>query len=267
MFGYATSETSELMPLAWSLANELIVRGTGALAAGGSPLRPDGKSQVTLRYVDGVPVGVQAIVLSWQHEPHVSLLDVRDYLLKEIVDPIIPPEQRTADCRLHLNPSGTFTTGGPKGDTGLTGRKIIVDTYGGAAPHGGGAFSGKDPSKVDRSGAYAARWVAKSIVAANLARKATVQLSYAIGISEPVSVSIDTDHTGSVPDHLLAALVRDSFDLTPAGIIHALKLRRPIYTGTSSHGHFGASRDPRIHLWEIPSKNFEELARARGLLP
>ncbi len=186
MFGYATRETPALTPLAWTLATNLIERGSRLRATGASPLRPDAKSQVTVRYAGGVPVGVQAVVLSWQHALGVELGDIRRYLEREIVDVVVPATLRTADFRLYCNPAGSWTLGGPKGDTGLTGRKIIVDTYGGACPHGGGAFSGKDPSKVDRSGAYAARWVAKHIVAAGLAARCTVQVAYAIGIAEPV---------------------------------------------------------------------------------
>ncbi len=250
MFGFAIRETDALMPLAWSLATDLIARGTEIRLAGGSPLRGDGKSQVTVRYQDGRPAGVQAVVVSWQHAAAVGLEEIRRFLEAEVVDAVVPAVMRTADFRLFLNPAGSFTVGGPKGDTGLTGRKIIVDTYGGAAPHGGGAFSGKDPTKVDRSGAYAARNVAKTIVAAGLADAATVQLAYAIGVAEPVSIAVDTHGTGAVPDARIADTLARTFDLTPAGIIRSLDLRRPIYTPTSSLGHFGRHRDPAVCLWE-----------------
>jgi len=250
MFGYAVDETEELMPLAWSLANDLIACGTSLRNSGETFLRPDAKSQVTLRYENYQVVGVQAVVLSWQHDRAATLNEVRSYLCDEIIEKVIPPEKRTSDFKIHLNPSGTFTTGGPKGDTGLTGRKIIVDTYGGAAPHGGGAFSGKDPSKVDRSGAYAARWIAKNVVAAGLARRATVQLGYAIGVAEPVSVNIDTSGTGNVPDHEISIAVERLWNLTPAGIICDLDLLRPIYRDTAALGHFGRWRSPEIYLWE-----------------
>ncbi|WP_312821509.1 methionine adenosyltransferase [Brevundimonas sp.] len=262
MFGYACDETPELMPLAWSLANALVNRAQemnerSRYQRGASPvrpLRPDGKTQVTVRYEDGRPVGVQSVVVSWQHSADLTLEQVRWWLQRFVVDTIIPPELRTEDFVMHLNPGGRFTIGGPKADTGLTGRKIIVDTYGGAAPHGGGAFSGKDPSKVDRSGAYAARWIAKATVASGLARKATVQLSYAIGLAEPISIVVDTDGTATVPDEIIADAIREVFDLSPAGIIEALQLKRPIYTATSSLGHFGAFRDSGTYLWETTDR-------------
>ena len=258
MFGYATDETEHLMPLAWSLATDLIARGTELRIQGGAPLRPDAKSQVTVRYEGGRPVGVSAVVLSWQHEAGIDARAVRDLLRTEVLDAVVPPELRLDDFALHLNPAGPWTVGGPRGDTGLTGRKIIVDTYGGACPHGGGAFSGKDPSKVDRSGAYAARWVAKSVVAAGLAGRCTVQIAYAIGVAEPVSVLVDTHGTGRVPDRLLASAVREVFDLTPGGIIRDLELLRPIYRYTSSLGHFGRWRDAETYRWE-------EVGRAEAL--
>lgn len=258
VFGYACNETPEFMPLAWSLATRLIDQAQKANRLAPNPetqtrtwgLRPDGKAQVTVRYEDGRPIGVQTVVMSWQHEKSLSVERVREWLEREVVDVIIPKAERTEDFVLHLNPAGSFTVGGPKADTGLTGRKIIVDTYGGYAPHGGGAFSGKDPSKVDRSGAYAARWIAKNIIAAGLADRVTVQLSYAIGLCEPISVTVDTAGTGEFPDVLIRALVRGTFDLTPQGIIEALNLKRPIYTATSSLGHFGAFIDPDLCLWE-----------------
>jgi len=250
MFGYATDETEQLMPLAWSLATDLVARASELRAAGGSPLRPDGKSQVTVRYEDGTPTGVQAVVLSWQHDPGVSVDDARVWLSDEVVDVVVPRELRTRDFRVYLNPAGPWTTGGPKGDTGLTGRKIIVDTYGGACPHGGGAFSGKDPTKVDRSGAYAARWVARNVVAAGLARTCTVQLAYAIGVAEPVSVSVEAHGTATVPESAIERAISRTFDLTPSGIIRDLDLLRPIYAETSSLGHFGRWRDAGTYGWE-----------------
>ncbi|MFQ5538645.1 MAG: methionine adenosyltransferase [Gemmatimonadota bacterium] len=250
MFGYAVDETDALMPLPWALATDLVERGTRLRAAGGTPLKPDAKSQVTVRYEKGRPVGVQAVVLSWQHEPDASLDDVRAFLEAHVLDPVIPPEQRTQDFRLFINPAGAWTVGGPRGDTGLTGRKIMVDTYGGRCPHGGGAFSRKDPSKVDRSGAYAARWVAKNVVAAGLARECTVQVAYAIGLDQPVSVSLDTAGTHRAPEASIARAVQQVFDLSPRGIIRDLDLLRPIYADTSSLGHFGRWRDPEVHRWE-----------------
>ena len=250
MFGYATDETEALTPLAWTLATNLIQRGSGLRAEGGSPLRPDAKSQVTIRYERGKPAGVQTVVLSWQQDLNVDVAEIRQYLEHKIVDVVIPRDARCADFRILCNPAGAWTIGGPKGDTGLTGRKIIVDTYGGSCPHGGGAFSGKDPSKVDRSGAYAARWAAKNVVAAGMARQCTTQLAYAIGVAEPVSINVDT-HDGD--PHAAAAIadaVREVFDLTPAGIIRELYLLRPIYTATSSLGHFGPWRDPNVYRWE-----------------
>jgi S-adenosylmethionine synthetase len=250
MFGYATDETQSLMPLAWTLATNLIERGQRLMMAGNTPLRPDAKSQVTVRYENGVPVGVQAVVLSWQHHVGINLAEIRHYLEKEVIDHAIPYQTRTADFRVHINPAGTWTIGGPKGDTGLTGRKIVVDTYGGSCPHGGGAFSGKDPSKVDRSAAYAARWVAKNVVAAGLARRCTVQLGYAIGVAEPVSISVDTHDEDLLAADAIEAGIREVFDLSPAGIIRTLDLLRPIYAATSSLGHFGPWRNPDVFLWE-----------------
>jgi S-adenosylmethionine synthetase len=250
MFGYACDESEGLMPLAWKLSNDLTSAATALVGQDGSPLRPDGKAQVTVAYEDGRPAGVAGIVLSWQHDADWSLEDVRAWLQETVIDPVIPVEARREDCRIWINPSGPFTTGGPKGDTGLTGRKIVVDTYGGAAPHGGGAFSGKDPSKVDRSGAYAARWIAKHVVAAGLARRATIQISYAIGVAEPVSVSVDLDGTGVVPENVVADAITQVFDLRPAAIARSLELRRPIYSATAASGHFGGRLDPAVHRWE-----------------
>lgn len=250
MFGYATDETDAHMPLAWSLATDLIARGSQLRAKGGSPLRPDAKSQVTVRYEDGRPVGVQTVLVSWQQQPGTRLEEVRSWFSEHLVDAMVPESMRTADFRCLLNPAGAWTTGGPKGDTGLTGRKIIVDTYGGACPHGGGAFSGKDPSKVDRSGAYAARWVANNVVAAGLARRCTVQVAYAIGVAEPVSVNVDTHGTGSVSERAIEQAILRVFDMRPAEIIRDLELSRPIYAETSSLGHFGRWRDPETYGWE-----------------
>lgn len=250
MFGYATRETDALTPLPWTLANELIASATLLTQGAEAPLRADGKSQVTVRYRDGRPAGVQAVVLSWQHSETVSLEEVRSLLRKQVVNRVVPPAMRTEDFRLYLNPAGAWTIGGPKGDTGLTGRKIIVDTYGGSCPHGGGAFSGKDPSKVDRSGAYAARWVAKNVVAAGLADRCTVQVAYAIGVAEPVSISVDLHGTGNASEEAIERAIRQVFDLTPSGIIRDLNLLRPIYSPTSSLGHFGRFRDPAVFRWE-----------------
>lgn len=254
MFGYATDETEALMPLPWFLANELVAVTSELRRSGGTPLRPDGKSQVSVRYVSGQPSEVEAVVLSWQHGEDVDLADVRDLLEERVADRVVPPAMRSEAFRCLINPAGSWTIGGPKGDTGLTGRKIIVDTYGAACPHGGGAFSGKDPSKVDRSGGYAARWIAKNVVAARLARRCTVQLSYAIGVAEPISVYVDTHGTGRVEDAQLGHAVRDVFDLTPSGIIRDLQLARPIYRETATFGHFGGRRDPSVYLWENPSR-------------
>ena len=264
MFGYATDETDALMPLAWSLATDLIARGSELQHRPDTPLKPDGKSQVTVRYVDGKPVGVQAVVLSWQHRPDTNVTQAREFLAEHVIDEVIPDHLRTRDFRSFINPAGAWTVGGPKGDTGLTGRKIIVDTYGGSCPHGGGAFSGKDPSKVDRSGAYAARWVAKNVVAAGLARRCTVQVAYAIGVAEPVSVSVDLHGTGSVPEDAVERAIPDVFDLTPASIIADLDLLRPMYTETSSLGHFGRWRDPDVYLWEGTERAAELEAAAHS---
>ena len=261
MFGYATDETKALMPLAWSLATDLVAAGTAIREAGGSGLKPDAKSQVTVRYENGEPVGIQTVVLSWQHDPRLSLASVRELLLDRVIDAVVP-KARTADFRALVNPAGAWTTGGPKGDTGLTGRKIIVDTYGGACPHGGGAFSGKDPSKVDRSGAYAARWVAKTVVASGLASRCTVQVAYAIGVARPVSIHVDVHGTGFVSEAAIERAVSEIFDLSPAGIIRDLDLLRPIYTATSSLGHFGRWRDPSQYRWESTERASELLDAA-----
>jgi S-adenosylmethionine synthetase len=215
-------------------------------------LRPDAKSQLTLRYDNGVPVAVDAVVLSTQHTPNVSLSDLREAVLEEIIKPVIPEEWLHKDTQYHINPTGQFIIGGPMGDCGLTGRKIIVDTYGGMARHGGGAFSGKDPSKVDRSAAYAARYVAKNIVAAGIANRCEIQVSYAIGVAEPTSISINTFNTGKLGDDEIVRLVRENFDLRPQGVIDMLDLKRPIYQATSAYGHFG--REEENFTWERTNK-------------
>lgn len=240
MFGYACDETEELMPLAISLAHKMAKKLTDVRKAGELPyLQPDGKTQVTVEYEDGVPLRVDAVVVSSQHSADVSLETLRDDLLQKVIKPIIPTELFDENTKVYINPTGRFVVGGPQGDTGLTGRKIIVDTYGGYARHGGGAFSGKDPTKVDRSAAYAARYVAKNIVAAELAKKCEIQLAYAIGVASPVSVMVDTFGTGVVSDEKLSAAVNKVFDLRPAAIIDTLDLRRPIYAATSAYGHMG----------------------------
>ena len=240
MFGFASTETDVLMPAPITFSHRLVQRQAEARRSGLLPwLRPDAKSQVTLRYENGKPVAVDAVVLSTQHSPDIKLADLREAVMEEIVRPVLPSEWLHGDTQYHINPTGNFVIGGPMGDCGLTGRKIIVDTYGGMARHGGGAFSGKDPSKVDRSAAYAGRYVAKNIVAAGLADKCEIQISYAIGVAEPTSISVNTFGTGKLDDNRIAALVREHFDLRPRGIIEMLDLRRPIYRPTASYGHFG----------------------------
>lgn len=247
MFGFACNETAERMPLPISLAHRLTKRladvRKGDPKRGEAPslawLRPDGKSQVTVRYENGRPVCVDTIVLSAQHAPDVSMAEIRAGILEAVILPVIPKRLMTRATRVLINPTGRFVLGGPAGDTGVTGRKIIVDTYGGYARHGGGAFSGKDPTKVDRSAAYMARYIAKNLVAAGYARRCLVQLAYAIGVAEPVSLLIETYGTGTVPDETLEAMVRGTFELTPRGIIDSLDLRRPIYRQTAAYGHFG----------------------------
>ncbi|HEY9228925.1 MAG TPA: methionine adenosyltransferase [Gemmatimonadaceae bacterium] len=244
MFGYASDETEELMPMPIMLAHRLTEMLAKQRKSGEIPwLRPDGKAQVTIVYEDKRPVGVDTVVVSTQHAPDVSSRTIRNTIIENVIEPIIPDELRNGKIKYHINPTGRFVVGGPQGDAGLTGRKIIVDTYGGMGRHGGGAFSGKDPSKVDRSATYAARWVAKNIVAAKLARRCEVQFAYAIGIPEPVSVMIDTFGTATVPESAIKKAVEAEFDLTPRGIIEALDLRKPIYSATTAYGHFG--RQPK----------------------
>ena len=250
MFGYACTETPELMPMPIMLAHKLVMRLTERRKSNALPyLRPDGKSQVSVRYVDGKPTSVETVVISTQHSPDVENDQLRKDIIEQVIIPTIPKELLNLDtCTIHVNPTGRFVTGGPMGDTGLTGRKIIVDTYGGSCPHGGGAFSGKDPTKVDRSACYMARHVAKTIVAAGLAERAMLQVAYAIGVADPVSIMVETFGTGKKPDAVLEKLVRRHFDFTPSGIIKYLDLRRPIYKKTAAYGHFGRS-EPEF-TWE-----------------
>jgi S-adenosylmethionine synthetase len=255
MFGYASNETDVLMPAPITYAHRLVQRQADVRHSGElSWLRPDAKSQVTLMYEDDVPVGVNAIVLSTQHSPEINQATLREAVIETIIKPVLPPEW-FGHCKsenIHVNPTGSFIIGGPMGDCGLTGRKIIVDTYGGMARHGGGAFSGKDPSKVDRSAAYAGRYVAKNLVAAGLAARCEVQISYAIGVAEPTSVSVNTFGTGRIPESRLVELVRAHFDLRPAGLLRMLDLLRPIYRKTAAYGHFG--REEPEFTWEQTDK-------------
>ena len=252
MFGYACDETPELMPAAIHYAHRLVERQSQLRKDGRLPwLRPDAKSQVTLRYVNGRPVSVNTVVLSTQHAPEVSHSQIEEAVIEEIIKPVLPREW-LQDTRYLVNPTGRFVIGGPQGDCGLTGRKIIVDTYGGAAPHGGGAFSGKDPSKVDRSAAYAARYVAKNVVAAGLARQCQVQVSYAIGVARPINITVYTEGTGVIPDDKIAELVMEHFDLRPKGIVQMLDLLRPIYAKSAAYGHFG--REEPEFTWERTDK-------------
>jgi S-adenosylmethionine synthetase len=250
MFGYACRETEELMPLPIMLCHRLVERLSQVRRAGTLPyLRPDGKSQVSVRYRDGAPVAVETIVVSTQHADHVGQDQIRNDIIQHVIQPVVPAKLLDPNKVVyHINPTGRFVTGGPMGDTGVTGRKIIVDTYGGSCPHGGGAFSGKDPTKVDRSGAYMARHVAKNIVAAGLASRAQVQVAYAIGVPEPVSIMVKTDGTGTIPEARLEEVVRRQFDFRPRAIIEYLDLRRPIFRKTAAFGHFGR-RDPDF-TWE-----------------
>jgi len=263
MFGYATNETDVLMPMPITLAHRLVKRQSELRKNGRLPwLRPDAKSQVTVRYVDGKPAGIDAVVLSTQHAPDVKYETLKEAVVEEIVKPVLPKEWITKDIKYFINPTGSFVIGGPVGDAGVTGRKIIVDTYGGMARHGGGAFSGKDPSKVDRSAAYAGRYVAKNIVAAGLAARCEIQIAYAIGIAKPVSIHVDTFGTGRLPDEKIAELVRGHFDLRPKAIIQTLDLLRPIYFATAAYGHFGRT-EPGF-TWERTDKA-EALREAAGL--
>lgn len=253
MFGYACDETPDLMPAPIWYAHRLMERQSQLRKDGRLPwLRPDAKSQVTFRYVNGQPVEVDTVVLSTQHAPEISQEEIKAAVVEKIIRPVFADGLLTASTRFLVNPTGQFVIGGPKGDCGLTGRKIIVDTYGGACPHGGGAFSGKDPSKVDRSAAYAARYVAKNIVAAGLARQCEVQLSYAIGVAEPINITVYTGGTGVISDDAIARLVREHFDLRPHGIITELDLLRPIYSNTAAYGHFG--RPEPEFSWEATDK-------------
>lgn len=263
MFGYASNETDVLMPAPIQYSHRLVERQAQIRKAGTLPwLRPDAKSQVTMHYADGKPVAVDAIVLSTQHDPSIGLHDLREAVMEEIIKPVIPAEWIHSGTKFHINPTGNFVIGGPVGDCGLTGRKIIVDTYGGMARHGGGAFSGKDPSKVDRSAAYAGRYVAKNIVAAGLADRCEIQVSYAIGVAEPTSISINTFGTGVVDDARIIDIVRRVFDLRPRGIIEMLDLKRPIYQATAAYGHFG--REMPNFTWEKTDK-VEQIKAEAGL--
>ena len=253
MFGYACDETPELMPLPISLAHQLTARLTEARKNGTLPyLRPDGKSQVTVRYVDGQAVEVNAIVISTQHAPEIEQSRLHEDLKKEVITKVIPPQFDKGNIQYHLNPTGRFVIGGPQGDAGLTGRKIIVDTYGGMGRHGGGAFSGKDPSKVDRSAAYLARYIAKNVVAAGLAQRCEVQLAYAIGVAEPVSVSVDTFGTNKISEDEISGLIRKNFEMKPGRFVKTLNLLRPIFRKTAAYGHFG--RELEEFSWEKTDK-------------
>ncbi len=263
MFGYACNETPELMPLPIMMAHKLVQRLSVVRNSNELPwLRPDGKSQVSVEYVGGKPKRIDAVVISTQHDEEVSTKELRERVKKEVIDVVIPSDMVDSNTKYHINPTGRFVIGGPHGDTGLTGRKIIVDTYGGMGRHGGGAFSGKDPTKVDRSACYMARYVAKNIVAAGLASRVEVQLAYAIGVAEPVSVYINTFGTGLVEEDRLTELVRNNFSLTPKGMIKALKLRRPIYRETAAFGHFG--RTGKGFTWEVADKA-EALSAEAGI--
>jgi S-adenosylmethionine synthetase len=263
MFGFACDETEELMPLPIQLAHRLARRLSELRRNDALPyLRPDGKSQVTVEYRDGRPFRIDAVVISTQHAPEVSNEQLREEILEQVIYSTVPEELRDNSTKYHINPTGRFVIGGPQGDAGLTGRKIIVDTYGGYAPHGGGAFSGKDPTKVDRSAAYMARYIAKNIVAAGLAERCLVQLAYAIGVADPVSVLVDAGGTGRIGENRLAELVRELFQLTPQGIIETLNLRQPIYRQTAAYGHFG--RTGEGFSWEVADKA-QALREAAGV--
>ena len=262
MFGYATNETDVLMPMPITLAHRLVKRQAEIRKSKLNWLRPDAKSQVTVKYVNNQPVGIDAVVLSTQHAPGVKYDTLKEAVIEEIVKPVMPKEWLTKDTKYFINPTGSFEIGGPVGDAGLTGRKIIVDTYGGMARHGGGAFSGKDPTKVDRSAAYAGRYVAKNIVAAGLATRCEIQIAYAIGVAKPVSVHVDTFGTGAIPDAKIAELVTKHFDLRPKGIVQMLDLLRPVYLATAAYGHFG--RTEAGFSWEHTDKA-EALREAAGI--
>jgi S-adenosylmethionine synthetase len=262
MFGYATNETDVLMPMPITLAHRLVKRQAEVRKSKLNWLRPDAKSQVTVKYVNHQPAGIDSVVLSTQHAPGVKYDTLKEAVIEEIVKPVLPKEWLTKGTKYFINPTGTFEIGGPVGDAGLTGRKIIVDTYGGMARHGGGAFSGKDPSKVDRSAAYAGRYVAKNIVAAGLATRCEIQIAYAIGVAKPVSVHVDTFGTGAIPDTKIAELVIKHFDLRPKGIVQMLDLLRPVYLATAAYGHFG--RTEAGFSWERTDKA-EALREAAGL--
>jgi len=263
MFGYASNETDVLMPAPVTYAHRLVKRQAEVRKNGTLPwLRPDAKSQVTFRYEGNKPVGIDAVVLSTQHSDDIGTPALREAVMEEIIKPVLPAEWLTADTKYHINPTGRFVIGGPVGDCGLTGRKIIVDTYGGMARHGGGAFSGKDPSKVDRSAAYAARYVAKNIVAAGLADRCEIQVSYAIGVAEPTSISVETFGSGKVDDSRIVELVREHFDLRAGGLVKMLDLLRPIYSATAAYGHFG--REDEGFPWEVTDKA-EVLRDAAGI--
>jgi S-adenosylmethionine synthetase len=262
MFGYACDETPEFMPLPIQMAHSL-VKYLAKSRKGGEAyfLRPDSKSQVTVEYRDGKPVKVKSVVISSQHSPEVEYSKLRETIIDGVIKAVIPPEYLSKDTVFHVNPTGRFVVGGPQGDCGLTGRKIIVDTYGGMGRHGGGAFSGKDPSKVDRSAAYMARYVAKNIVAAELAQRCEVQLAYCIGVAQPVSVLVDTFGTGTISETMIAKIVQDVFNLTPKGIIQTLDLKRPIYRSTASYGHFGRTPEDGHFTWEKTDR-VEDLKKA-----
>jgi len=263
MFGYAVKETPQLMPAPIWISHRIMERQAQLRKDGRLPwLRPDAKAQVTLQYVDGKPTKIDTVLVSTQHDAEISLEDIREATIEEIIKPVLPQELIQGEIKYLVNPTGRFVIGGPQGDSGLTGRKIIVDTYGGAAPHGGGAFSGKDPTKVDRSAAYAGRYVAKNIVAAGLAEKCLVQLSYAIGVAQPTSIMVDTYGTGKIADDKITELVREHFDLRPKGIVKMLDLLRPIYAKTAAYGHFG--RDEPEFTWEATDKA-EALKAAAGI--
>ena len=263
MFGYASNETDVLMPAPITYSHRLVKRQAEIRKNGVLPwLRPDAKSQITFRYEDGKPAGIDAVVLSTQHDPDIAQKDLQEAVMEEIIKPVLPSEWLSADTKYFINPTGRFVIGGPYGDCGLTGRKIIVDTYGGMARHGGGAFSGKDPSKVDRSAAYAARYVAKNIVAAGIADRCEVQVSYAIGVAEPTSISVDTFGTGKISDARIVELIREHFELRPKGLIKMLDLIRPIYLPTAAYGHFG--REEPEFTWEKTDKA-DALRDAAGL--